>query len=302
MKYNNILESIGNTPHLRLGKLFPEHEVWIKMERQNPCGSIKDRIALAMIEDAEKKGSLKPHGTIVEPTSGNTGIGLSLVAALKGYKIIIIMPESMSVERRKYMEALGAQFILTPRELGMKGAIDKAIQLSKEMENVWIPQQFENPLNPEIHRQTTAREIITDFPDGFDYFVSGVGTGGNLTGIGEVLKQSFPNIKVIAVEPDRSSVISGGKPGAHAIQGIGAGFIPPILNTGIIDRVEAISKEEAFDFSRKLARLEGLFSGISTGASLAAIHKQLQNEKTKKKVITINYDTGERYLSVENLY
>ncbi|GAB6011085.1 cysteine synthase A [Viscerimonas tarda] len=302
MKYNNILDSIGNTPHLRLSRLYPEHEVWIKLEKQNPGGSIKDRIALAMIEDADRKGILKPNGAIIEPTSGNAGIGLSLVAALKGYKMIITMPESMSVERRKYMEALGAIFILTPRELGMKGAIDEAVRLSEEIEGAWIPQQFENPANPEIHRLTTAKEIIADFPDGFDYFISGVGTGGHITGIGEVLKQQFPNIKVIAVEPDSSPVISGGSPGTHAIQGIGAGFIPKVFNVGVVDEIVTVSKEEAFEFARKVVRTEGMLGGISTGATLAAIDKRLKKEKSKKKVITVNYDTGERYLSIEGLY
>lgn len=302
MKYNNILESIGNTPHLRLNKLFPDHEVWIKMERLNPGGSIKDRIALAMIEDAEKKGILSAGGTIIEPTSGNTGIGLSLVAAIKGYKVIITMPESMSIERRKYMEALGAEFVLTPRELGMKGAIQKAEELSQQIKGSWVPQQFENPANPEIHRKTTAQEILKDFPDGFDYFISGVGTGGHITGIGEVLKQNFPDIKVIAVEPDLSPVLSGGNPGPHAIQGIGAGFVPKIMNTKIVDGIETVSKEEAFKFAQQVAKTEGLFVGISTGASLAAINQKLQGEKNKKKVITINYDTGERYLSIEGLY
>lgn len=302
MKYNNILETIGNTPHIRLNRLFPDHEVWIKLEKQNPGGSIKDRIALAMIEDAESKGLLKTGGTIIEPTSGNTGIGLSLVAALKGYKVIITMPESMSIERRKIMKAFGADFVLTPRELGMKGAIDEAYKLAETIEGSWIPQQFENEANPEIHKKTTAQEIINDFPEGFDYFVSGVGTGGNLTGIGEVLKDKYPNLNVIAVEPDLSPVISGGSAGAHPLQGIGAGFIPQNLHTDILAEVSIISKEEAFEYARKAARIEGLFAGISTGASLAAINQILVKQTTKQRVITINYDTGDRYLSVDGLY
>lgn len=302
MKYNNILETIGNTPHIRLSRLFPDHEVWIKLEKQNPGGSIKDRIALAMIEDAEAKGLLKAGGTIIEPTSGNTGIGLSLVAALKGYKVIITMPESMSIERRKIMKAFGADFVLTPRELGMKGAIDEAYKLAETIEGSWIPQQFENEANPEIHKKTTAQEIINDFPEGFDYFVSGVGTGGNLTGIGEVLKDKYPNLNVIAVEPDLSPVISGGSAGAHPLQGIGAGFIPQNLHTDVLAEVSIISKEEAFEYARKAARIEGLFAGISTGASLAAINQILVKQTTKQRVITINYDTGDRYLSVDGLY
>lgn len=302
MKYNNILETIGNTPHIRLSRLFPDHEVWIKLEKQNPGGSIKDRIALAMIEDAEAKGLLKAGSTIIEPTSGNTGIGLSLVAALKGYKVIITMPESMSLERRKIMKAFGADFVLTARELGMKGAIDEAYKLAETIEGSWIPQQFENEANPEIHKKTTALEIINDFPEGFDYFVSGVGTGGNLTGIGEVLKDKYPNLNVIAVEPDLSPVISGGSAGAHPLQGIGAGFIPQNLHTDVLAEVSIISKEEAFEYARKAARVEGLFAGISTGASLAAINQILVKQTTKQRVITINYDTGDRYLSVDGLY
>ncbi len=302
MKYTNLLEGIGNTPHLRLERMFPDHEVWIKLERLNPGGSIKDRIALAMIEDAEQKGILKPGGTIIEPTSGNTGIALSLIAAIKGYRMIITMPESMSTERRKYMETLGAEFILTPRELGMKGAINKAIELSEKIEGAWIPQQFENPSNPDIHKRTTAQEIMKDFPEGFDYFISGVGTGGHITGIGEVLKENYPEMKVIAVEPDLSPVLNGGNPGAHAIQGIGAGFVPAVLNTGIIDGIETVSKEKAFEFAREAAKKEGLFAGISTGASLAAVAQKLEAETSRKKVITVNYDTGERYYSVHGLY
>ncbi|MFR9166855.1 MAG: cysteine synthase A [Dysgonomonas sp.] len=302
MKFNNILETIGNTPHIRLSKLFPDHDIWIKLEKQNPGGSIKDRIALAMIEDAEKRGILKEGSTIIEPTSGNTGISLSLVAAVKRYKVIITMPESMSVERRKNMEAFGAEFVLTPRELGMKGAIDKAIELSQEIKDAWIPQQFENPANPAIHYKSTAQEIIKDFPDGFDYFVTGVGTGGHLTGVGTALKEKFSDIKIIAVEPVLSPVLNGGKPAAHPLQGIGAGFIPKNLDINIIDKVIPIDKEEAFEYCRKLAHTEGIFSGISTGASLAAVSKILQKSDTKQRILTFNYDTGERYLSVNDLY
>lgn len=302
MKYNNILEAIGSTPHVRLSKMFPDHDVWIKVEKQNPGGSIKDRIALAMIEDAEKSGKLKPNGIIIEPTSGNTGIGLSLVAAVKGYKVIITMPESMSVERQKIMRAYGAELILTPRELGMKGAIEKAEELNQEIENSWIPQQFENPSNPEIHYKTTAQEIIADFPDGFDYFVSGVGTGGHISGIGKLLKEKYSQIKVVAVEPDLSPVLSGGKAAAHAIQGIGAGFIPENLNVEILDQIYTISKDKSFEYARRIAQTEGLFVGISTGTSLAAIDKITQTITERKTILTINYDTGERYLSVSGLY
>jgi len=302
MKYNSILEAIGKTPHIRLSKLFPDHEVWIKLEKQNPGGSIKDRIALAMIEDAEATGILKPGGTIIEPTSGNTGIGLSLVAAVKGYRVIITMPESMSVERRKNMAAFGAEFVLTPRELGMKGAIERAIELANEIEGAWIPQQFENLSNPEIHHKATAQEIVADFPEGFDYFVSGVGTGGHITGIGEVLKDKFTGLKVIAVEPELSPVISGGAPASHPLQGIGAGFIPKNLDIMILDGVQQVSKDEAFSYAQKLARTEGIFAGISTGASLAAVAKILSESEKRMKVLTINYDSGERYLSVDGLY
>ncbi|NDW19578.1 cysteine synthase A [Dysgonomonas sp. 216] len=302
MKYNSILESIGNTPHIRLNKLFPEHEVWLKLERQNPGGSIKDRIALAMIEDAEANGILKPGGTIIEPTSGNTGIGLSMVGAIKGYKVIITMPESMSIERRKSMSAFGAEFVLTPREQGMKGAIEKAKELAATIEGAWIPEQFENPSNPAIHRTATAQEIIKDFPDGFDYFVSGVGTGGHISGIGETLKQCFPNIKIIAVEPEQSPVLSGGAPAPHPLQGIGAGFIPKNMNTKILDGIQTISKDDAYEYARKLAKKEGIFAGISTGASLAAIARILNKSNIGTKIISINYDTGERYLSVDGLY
>ena len=302
MIYNNVLETIGNTPIIKLNKLFPNHNVYIKVEKQNPGGSIKDRIALAMIEDAEKAGILKPGGTIIEPTSGNTGIGLSFVAAVKGYKMIITMPESMSIERRKIMEAYGAEFVLTPKELGMKGAIAKAQELAETIEGAWVPQQFENSSNPTVHYNTTAKEILSDFPQGVDYLITGVGTGGHLSGIGKALKEVNSSAKVIAVEPTDSPVISGGNPGPHAIQGIGAGFIPTNLDTSIVDSSIQITKEEAFEFAKKVAKVEGLFVGISTGASLAAVAKTLNEVDKEAKILTVNYDTGERYLSVEGLF
>ncbi|WP_291067860.1 MULTISPECIES: cysteine synthase A [unclassified Empedobacter] len=302
MIYNNVLETIGNTPIIKLNKLFPNHNVYIKVEKQNPGGSIKDRIALAMIEDAEKAGILKPGGTIIEPTSGNTGIGLSFVAAVKGYKMIITMPESMSIERRKIMEAYGAEFVLTPKELGMKGAIAKAQELAETIEGAWVPQQFENNSNPTVHYNTTAKEILEDFPQGVDYLITGVGTGGHLSGIGKALKEINSSTKVIAVEPTDSPVISGGNPGPHAIQGIGAGFIPTNLDTSIVDSSIQITKEEAFEFAKKVAKVEGLFVGISTGASLAAVAKTLNEVDQNAKILTVNYDTGERYLSVEGLF
>ena len=302
MIYNNVLETIGNTPIIKLNKLFPNHNVYIKVEKQNPGGSIKDRIALAMIEDAEKAGILKPGGTIIEPTSGNTGIGLSFVAAVKGYKMIITMPESMSIERRKIMEAYGAEFVLTPKELGMKGAIAKAQELAETIEGAWVPQQFENSSNPTVHYNTTAKEILSDFPQGVDYLITGVGTGGHLSGIGKALKEVNSSAKVIAVEPTDSPVISGGNPGPHAIQGIGAGFIPTNLDTSIVDSSIQITREEAFEFAKKVAKVEGLFVGISTGASLAAVAKTLNEVDKEAKILTVNYDTGERYLSVEGLF
>ena len=302
MIYNNVLETIGNTPIIKLNKLFPNHQVYIKVEKQNPGGSIKDRIALAMIEDAEKAGILKPGGTIIEPTSGNTGIGLSFVAAVKGYKMIITMPESMSIERRKIMEAYGAEFVLTPKELGMKGAIAKAQELAETIEGAWVPQQFENSSNPTVHYNTTAKEIIADFPQGVDYLISGVGTGGHLSGVGKALKELNSSTKVLAVEPSDSPVISGGQSGPHALQGIGAGFIPGNLDTSILDGSIQITKEEAYDFTKKIAKEEGLFVGISTGASLAAVSKKLEEIGTEAKILTFNYDTGERYLSIEGLF
>ncbi|SFN27256.1 cysteine synthase A [Algoriella xinjiangensis] len=302
MIYNNVLETIGNTPIIKLNKLFPNHQVYIKVEKQNPGGSIKDRIALAMIEDAEKAGILKPGGTIIEPTSGNTGIGLSFVAAVKGYKMIITMPESMSIERRKIMEAYGAEFVLTPKELGMKGAIAKAQELAETIDGAWVPQQFENSSNPTVHYNTTAKEIIADFPQGVDYLISGVGTGGHLSGVGKALKELNSATKVLAVEPSDSPVISGGQSGPHALQGIGAGFIPGNLDTSILDGSIQITKEEAYDFTKIIAKEEGLFVGISTGASLAAVSKKLEEIGTEAKILTFNYDTGERYLSIEGLF
>ncbi len=302
MKANNILETIGNTPHVRLAKLFPNNNVWIKLEKANPGASIKDRIALSMIEDAEQKGLLKAESVIIEPTSGNTGIGLAFVAAVKGYKIILVMPESMSIERRRLMALYGAEFVLTPREKGMKGAIEKAKELVQETPNAWMPQQFDNQANVAIHRKTTAQEIINDFPEGVDYVITGVGTGGHITGVGEVLKEKFPATKVFAVEPELSPILSGGVPGPHPIQGIGAGFIPSVLNESILDGVIQVSKDEAFDFTQKLAKVEGILAGISTGAALAAVSKKLAEIPAEATILTFNYDTGERYLSIEGLF
>ena len=303
MRANSIIETIGNTTHLKLNRLFGNDvEVWVKLERENPGASIKDRIALAMVEAAEKDGSLKKNGVIIEPTSGNTGIGLSLVAAAKGYRAIIVMPESMSIERRKVMKAYGAELVLTPKEQGMKGAIQKAEELAAKTKNSWIPLQFANATNPEIHRQTTAREIIADFPEGFDYLVTGVGTGGHITGTGEVLKKQFPALKVLAVEPDGSAVLSGDAPGPHGIQGIGAGFIPDVMNTQNLDGTIKISKKAAFEYTKRAAKEEALFVGISSGASLAAIAQLLPNLPKGSKILTFAYDTGERYLSTEGLF
>ena len=303
MRYNNILETIGNTPHVRINKLFGNtHEVWVKLERSNPGGSIKDRIGLSMIEDAEKRGILKKDSIIIEPTSGNTGIGLALVAAVKGYEIILVMPESMSIERRRLMAAYGAKFELTPRELGMKGAIAKATELAAGNKRAWIPQQFENPANIEAHANFTAQEILKDFPEGVDYLITGVGTGGHITGVGRVLKEKFPGTKVFAVEPAASAVISGGNPGPHPLQGLGAGFIPKNLDTSILDGAIKIEKEEAFEFTKRAAVEEGLFIGVSSGAALAAVSKKLKDIPTGKRILTFNYDTGERYLSVEGLF
>ena len=303
MKFNNILESIGNTPHVRLNKLFsPDYEVYIKLERNNPGASIKDRIALAMIEDAEKKGILNKNSVIIEPTSGNTGIGLAMVCAVKGYKLILVMPESMSIERRKIMSTYGASFELTPREKGMKGAIEKAAEMVNADNNAWMPQQFSNASNIEIHQRTTAIEILNDFPDGLDALITGVGTGGHITGCADILKPKFPNLKVFAVEPAASPVISGGSPAPHPIQGIGAGFVPDNLHKDVLDGIITVSKEEAFDYAQRLAKEEGILGGISTGASLAAVAKKIAELPKGSRILTFNYDTGERYWSVEGLF
>ena len=297
MKAASVLDTIGNTPHVRLARLFPDAEVWVKSERSNPGGSIKDRIALAMIEAAERDGTLMPGGTIVEPTSGNTGIGLAMVAAVKGYKLVLVMPESMSVERRRLMQAYGATFDLTPKEGGMKAAIARAGVLAEEMK-AWMPQQFENEANPDVHVRTTALEILADFPDGLDAIITGVGTGGHLTGCAEVLKPKFPQLKVYGVEPSASPVISGGSPAPHPIQGIGAGFVPKNLHMDLLDGVVQVEAEEAREWARRSAREEGLLVGISSGATLAAIAKKLPELKAGAVVLGFNYDTGERYFSV----
>jgi len=303
MKYENILEGIGGTPHVRINKIFPGASgVWMKLERNNPGGSIKDRIALAMIRDAEEQGILKSGSTIVEPTSGNTGIGLAMVAAVKGYRIILVMPESMSVERRSILKAYGAEIILTPREQGMKGSMEKAEELARDMDGAWIPSQFDNPSNPSVHELTTAREILEDFPGGIDFMVTGVGTGGHISGVTRTLRQKMPEIKVFAVEPAESPVISGGEPAPHGIMGIGAGFIPGNLDVDLIDGVLQIKKTEAFEFAKRLAKEEGIFAGISTGASLAAVAKLLEKESDSATILTFSYDTGERYLSVNDLF
>jgi cysteine synthase A len=301
MKASSILDVIGNTPHLRVNKLFGTNEVWVKLERQNPGASIKDRIALSMITEAEKRGELKKGMTIIEPTSGNTGIGLAMVCAVKGYKLILVMPESMTIERRKIMAAYGASFELTPKEKGMKGAIAKAQELIAATENSWMPMQFDNLDNLKVHVETTAQEILKDFPEGLDAIVTGVGTGGHITAVGLVLKKKFPNIKIVAVEPSDSSVLSGGAPGPHPIQGIGAGFVPSIVDRSVIDEVITITKEEAFDMARRSAKEEGLFIGVSSGASFAAVAKYLQKNE-QKRVLTFCYDTGERYLSMPGLF
>jgi cysteine synthase A len=300
MKAANILETIGNTPHVRMNQLFGDKaEVWIKQERVNPGASIKDRIALAMIEDAETSGKLQPGGTIVEPTSGNTGIGLAMVAAVKGYKLILVMPDSMSIERRRLMLAYGAEFDLTPREKGMKGAIARAEEIVAATPGAWMPQQFENPANLEVHRRTTAQEILNDFRDSpIDAIVTGVGTGGHITGCAEVLKKEWPSLKVFAVEPTLSPVLSGGEPGPHPIQGIGAGFIPAIMNTDLLDGIIQVDPNDAKEMARRAAREEGMLVGISSGATLAAIAQKLPELGENPRVLGFNYDTGERYLSV----
>jgi cysteine synthase len=303
MRAENILETIGNTPHVRINKLFDKRvDVWMKLERANPGGSIKDRIGLSMIEDAERTGILKQDSVIVEPTSGNTGVGLAMVAAVKGYRLILVMPESMSIERRRLMAAYGAQFELTPREKGMKGAIERAGQLVAEIKNAWMPQQFENQANIDVHKNHTAQEILRDFPEGIDFLITGVGTGGHITGCAEALKQKFPSLKVYAVEPALSPVISGGKPGPHPIQGIGAGFLPKNLHVGLLDGAIQVTKEEAFEYAVRSAREEGIFVGISSGAALAAVAKKLPEIPEGSTVLTFCYDTGERYLSVEGLF
>ncbi|WP_028965809.1 cysteine synthase A [Sphingomonas phyllosphaerae] len=299
MKAQNVLETIGNTPHIRINKLFPGSEVWIKSERANPGGSIKDRIALAMIEAAEASGALQPGGTIIEPTSGNTGIGLAMVAAVKGYKLVLVMPESMSLERRRLMLAYGAEFDLTPREKGMKGAIERALELVEQTPGAWMPQQFENPANIDVHVRTTAQEILNDFRDSpIDVLITGVGTGGHITGVAEVLKKEWPSLKVFAVEPQASPVIGGGQAGPHPIQGIGAGFIPANLHTQALDGVIEVDAAVAKDMARRSAREEGLLVGISSGATLAAILQKLPDLPDDVRVLGFNYDTGERYLSV----
>ena len=300
MKADNILQTIGNTPHVRINRLFGStHNVWIKSERSNPGGSIKDRIALAMIEAAEKRGDLEPGATIIEPTSGNTGVGLAMVAAVKGYKLILVMPDSMSVERRRLMLAYGASFDLTPREKGMKGAIARAYELSLTIPGSWIPQQFENPANIDAHVRTTAQEILADFPDGIDALITGVGTGGHLSGVAQVLKAKWPQLKVFAVEPSASPVISGGAPAPHPIQGIGAGFIPTNLRTELLDGVIQVDAEPAREYARRCAAQEGILVGISSGATLAAIAQKLPELPQGATVLGFNYDTGERYLSIE---
>ncbi|MDQ5911196.1 MAG: cysteine synthase [Pseudomonadota bacterium] len=304
MRANTILETIGNTPHVRINRLFAERnvEVWMKLERANPGGSIKDRIGLSMIEDAEQRGVLKPGVTIIEPTSGNTGIGLAMVAAAKGYKLILTMPESMSLERRRYLAVLGAELVLTPKEKGMPGAIEKAQELLDSTPNAWMPQQFENAANPEIHRRTTAQEILADFPDGLDYLITGVGTGGHITGCAIALKEKFPHLKALAVEPAASPVLSGGQRGPHPIQGIGAGFVPAVLNTDLLDGVITVSQENAFKYAVRCVKEEGIFIGISSGASLAAVAQKLPEIPDGSRILTFCYDTGERYLSVPGLF
>jgi cysteine synthase A len=299
MKASSILETIGNTPHIRVSRMFPDAEVWIKSERTNPGGSIKDRIALAMIEAAEASGQLKPGGTIIEPTSGNTGVGLAMVAAVKGYKLVLVMPESMSIERRRLMLAYGASFDLTPREKGMKGAIERALELISQTPDSWMPQQFENSANIDVHVKTTAQEILADFADTpLDALITGVGTGGHITGTAQVLKKAWPGLKVYAVEPTLSPVISGGQPGPHPIQGIGAGFIPANLHTQLLDGVIQVDPADAKEYARRAAREEGMLVGISSGATLAAIAQKLPDLPADAKVLGFNYDTGERYLSV----
>ncbi|HYQ91226.1 MAG TPA: cysteine synthase A [Candidatus Competibacteraceae bacterium] len=304
MRAQTLLETIGNTPHVRINRLFKDRnvEVWMKLERANPGASIKDRIALSMIEDAEQRGVINKDTVLIEPTSGNTGIGLAIVAAVKGYRLILTMPDSMSVERRRYMSALGAELVLTPREKGIQGAIEKAQELAKENPNSWIPQQFENPANVEIHRRTTAQEILNDFPEGLDYIITGIGTGGHITACAEVLKEKFTNLKVFGVEPAASAVLSGGQRGPHPLQGLGAGFKPAILNMEALDGIITVENAEAFQFTARCAKEEGIFVGISSGAALAAVNKKLPEIPDGSQVLTFCYDTGERYLSVPELF
>lgn len=303
MKSDNILQTIGNTPHVRINRLFPaDYSIYVKLEKTNPGGSIKDRIALSMVEDAEKRGILQKASVIIEPTSGNTGIGLALVAAVKGYRLILTMPDSMSVERRSILTAYGAELELTPREFGMKGAIAKARELAANIQHSWIPMQFDNPANIAVHEAHTAEEILADFPDGIDYLITGVGTGGHISGVARVLKKHFPNLKVFAVEPEASPVIGGGAPGPHPIQGIGAGFIPGNLKVELLDGVIQVGKNEAFEYTTRAAREEGLFVGISSGASLAAVAKKLPEIPKGSTVLTFVYDSGEKYLSIEGLF
>ena len=303
MKVNTILDIIGKTPMVRINKIFgSDFEIWMKLEKQNPGGSIKDRIALSMIEKAEKEGTINKDTLIIEPTSGNTGVGLAMVCAVKGYKLVLVMPESMSVERRKLMSSYGAEFVLTPREQGTGGAVRKATEMVSEIENSWMPQQFENEANPEIHMKATAQEILNDFPEGFDYFITGVGTGGHISGVSKILKEKNPTMQSFAVEPSASPVISGGNPGPHPLQGIGAGFIPKNLDTNIIDGTIQVEKDEAYEYTRRLAQEEGILAGISTGTSMAAIAKKLNDIPKGSKILTFNYDTGERYWSVEGLF
>jgi cysteine synthase A len=301
--FDSILATIGNTPHVRINRLYdPRVSVWAKLERQNPGGSIKDRIGLSMIEDAEARGILGPGSVIVEPTSGNTGIGLALVAAVKGYRLILVMPESMSVERRKILQLYGAELDLTPRELGMKGAIARAREIADQTPHSWIPMQFDNPANVEVHRRTTAEEIASDFPDGLDYIVTGVGTGGHITGIAEVLKPRWPNLRVLAVEPTLSPVLSGGTHAPHPIQGIGAGFIPGVMRPELLDGILQVAPPDAFAYARRAAREEGILIGISSGASLAAVAQLVPDVADGSRILALTYDTGERYLSVDLLF
>jgi cysteine synthase len=303
MRANSILDTVGNTPHVRIRRLFdPRVEVWMKLERANPGGSIKDRIALAMIEDAEQKGVLGPGSVIIEPTSGNTGIGLAMVAAVKGYRLILVMPESMTVERRRIMTAYGAELVLTPKEVGIKGSIARATELLNETPRSWMPQQFENPSNIAVHQRTTAREIEAAFPEGLDYLITGVGTGGHITGVADVLKPVMPTLKVLAVEPVKSPVISGGVHSPHRIQGIGAGFVPANLHREVLDGVIQVTEEDALAYAGRAAKEEGIFVGISSGAALAAVASKLPDMAPGSRVLTFCYDTGERYLSVEGLF